>query len=209
MATLKFNYGGTNYELVAKDTKITTPSIKVGNLYIPCFKGNIGEDVTYGDKIYTLSPLKVGDYRSACSEKDAYKPDIELARYISNGPVGRYDYTLNLDTRPKYLTFSAQFDNTGSVSINGEIALPDYIIPGAEILYGTRDVSQFGLDMLRIHDTGIYRSTGILLYEIDKLDPSKTNKINITITLENHSGPTSFIVIFYGAYQVKKVWMLL
>ena len=29
MATLKFNYGGTNYELVAKDTKITTPSIKV------------------------------------------------------------------------------------------------------------------------------------------------------------------------------------
>ena len=50
MATLKFNYSGTNYELVAKDTKITTPSIKVGNLYIPCFKGNIGEEVTYGDK---------------------------------------------------------------------------------------------------------------------------------------------------------------
>ena len=202
MATLKFNYGGTNYELVAKDTKITTPSIKVGNLYIPCFKGNIGEEVTYGDKIYTLSPLKVGDYRSVCSEKDAYKPDILLAQYISAGPVGVYNYTLELNTRPKYLTFSAVFDNTGSVSINNEIAFPNYIIPGAEIMWGTHGSGLISTDQLRIYDTGIRRPNGLLLYEIDKLDPSKTNKINITITLQNHSGPTSFIVQFYGAYQV-------
>ena len=99
MATLKFNYSGTNYELVAKDTKITTPSIKVGNLYIPCFKGNIGEEVTYGDKIYTLSPLKVGDYRSVCSEKDAFDGRVIVSfsvwgrvDFASILPFTNYDY---------------------------------------------------------------------------------------------------------------------
>lgn len=202
MATLKFNYGGTDYKLVAKDTKITTPSIKVGNLYIPCFKGNIGEEVTYGDKIYTLSPLKVGDCRSACSEKDAYKPDILLAHYISNGPVGIYNFTLELNTRPKYIWFSAAFDNTGSVSINSQIAFPNYILPGAEILWGTIGSGTVTGQQNKIFDTGIPRSNGLLLYEIDKIDPNKTNKIAIQITLQNHSGPTSFIVNFYGAYQI-------
>lgn len=207
MATLKFNYGGTDYKLIAKDTKITTPSIKVGNLYIPCFKGNIGEEVTYGDKIYTLSPLKVGDYRSACSEKDAYKPDILLAQYVSAGPVGVYNLTLELNTRPKYLTFTAYFDNTGSVLINNELAFPNYIIPADEILWGTVGnefpfLPTFIGYQLRIFDTGIQRSNGLMLYEIDKLDPNKTNKLKITITLQNHNGPTSFVVNFFGAYQV-------
>ena len=125
-----------------------------------------------------------------------------LAQYISAGPVGVYNYTLELNTRPKYLTFSAFFDNTGSVSINNEIAFPNYIIPGAEIMWGTHGSGLITTDQLRIYDTGIRRPNGLLLYEIDKLDPSKTNKINITITLQNHSGPTSFIVQFYGAYQV-------
>ena len=101
MATLKFNYGGTDYKLVAKDTKITTPSIKVGNLYIPCFKGNIGEEVTYGDKIYTLSPLKVGDCRSVCSEKDAFDGRV-IVSIVTQGlgledtGLGNVEYKIKL-----------------------------------------------------------------------------------------------------------------
>ena len=203
MTVIKFEKDNKTYTLLSKTTKVTTPSIRIGNNYTPLFEGKPESEVIFGDTIYTLSPLKVGKYNAAYKERPACKPDILLAQYISNGPAGVYNYTLELLTRPKYLMFSALFDNTGSVLINNEIAFPNYILPGAEIMWGTHGQPAITTDQLKIFDTGIRRSNDLLLYEIDKLDPNKTNKINVTITLQNHSGPTSFIVVFYGAYQVQ------
>ena len=69
MATIKINYGGTTYSMVKTSSKITTPSIKIDNGWIPCFKGDRFAEITYGDRIYTLSPLMVNGYRMACGSK--------------------------------------------------------------------------------------------------------------------------------------------
>ena len=72
MATIKINYGGTVYSMVKTPTKITTPSIKVDGGYIPCFKGDRFAEVQNGNYLYTLSPIKVGDYRMACGSRLAF-----------------------------------------------------------------------------------------------------------------------------------------
>ena len=72
MATIKFNYGGVDYHLVAYSNKITTPSIKIGSVYIPCFAGNIGQEIISGDKIFTLSPMNVGNYRAVCGARQGF-----------------------------------------------------------------------------------------------------------------------------------------
>lgn len=72
MATIKINYGGTDYSMIKTPTKITTPSVKVDDGYIPCFKGDRFSEVLNGNYYYTLSPIKVGDYRMACGSRPAF-----------------------------------------------------------------------------------------------------------------------------------------
>lgn len=69
MATIKINYNGTIYSMVKTSSKITTPSVAVDGGWIPCFKGDRFAEVTYGYRIYTLSPLMVNGYRMACGQR--------------------------------------------------------------------------------------------------------------------------------------------
>ena len=77
MATIKINYGGTTYSMVKTSSKITTPSVKIDGGWIPCFKGDRFAEITYGDRIYTLSPLMVNGYRMACGSKAAIQNDVK------------------------------------------------------------------------------------------------------------------------------------
>lgn len=73
--TIKFTASdGTRYSLLALSSKITSLSLKVGSYYIPCFSGRAGSDVTSGEYIYTLAPLKVG------SKRAAYKRSLEFVK---------------------------------------------------------------------------------------------------------------------------------
>lgn len=90
MATIKINYGGTTYSMVKTSSKITTPSVAVDGGYIPCFKGDRFAEVKSGDRIYTLSPLMVDDYRLACGSRSAYTTDayVTASCNITGGKVG-------------------------------------------------------------------------------------------------------------------------
>lgn len=76
MATIKINYNGTIYSMVKTSSKITTPSVAVDGGWIPCFKGDRFAEVTYGNQIYTLSPLMVNGYRMACGSRTAFNGTI-------------------------------------------------------------------------------------------------------------------------------------
>lgn len=66
MTTLNFTASnGKRYSLLALPNKLTSPSLKVGSSYVPCFTGNTESEVTSGEYIYTLSPMKVGSTRAA------------------------------------------------------------------------------------------------------------------------------------------------
>lgn len=78
MATVKINYGGTVYSMVKTSSKITTPSIKVDGGYIPCFKGDRFAEVLNGSMYYTLSPIKVGEYRMACGSRAGFNGNVNL-----------------------------------------------------------------------------------------------------------------------------------
>ena len=57
MTAFKFEKNGKTYALLSKTTKVTTPSIRIGNNYTPLFEGKPESEVISGDTIYTLSPL--------------------------------------------------------------------------------------------------------------------------------------------------------
>ena len=66
MTTLSFTASnGKRYSLLALPNKLTSPSLKVGSSYVPCFSGSTESEVTSGEYIYTLSPMKVGGTRAA------------------------------------------------------------------------------------------------------------------------------------------------
>lgn len=66
MTTLNFTASnGKQYSLLALPNKLTSPSLKVGSSYVPCFTGSTESEVTSGEYIYTLSPMKVGSTRAA------------------------------------------------------------------------------------------------------------------------------------------------
>ena len=66
MATLSFTASnGKRYSLLSLSSKLTTPSLKVGSSYVPRFTGSAESEVTSGEYIYTLSPMKVGSTHAA------------------------------------------------------------------------------------------------------------------------------------------------
>lgn len=70
MTTLSFTASnGKRYSLLALPNKLTSPSLKVGSSYVPCFTGNTESEVTSGEYIYTLSPMKVGSTRAAYTRR--------------------------------------------------------------------------------------------------------------------------------------------
>lgn len=74
MATLSFTASnGKRYSLLSLPDKLTTPSLKVGSSYVPCFVGSAESDVTSGDYVYTLSPMKVGDTHAAYKRRLAFE----------------------------------------------------------------------------------------------------------------------------------------
>lgn len=64
--------------MVKSPTKITTPSVKVDGGYIPCFKGDRFSEVLNGSMYYTLSPIKVGEYRMACGSRAGFNGNVNL-----------------------------------------------------------------------------------------------------------------------------------
>ena len=84
MTTLSFTASnGKRYSLLALPNKLTSPSLKVGSSYVPCFSGNTESEVTSGEYIYTLSPMKVGGTRAAYKRRISFGANghvyIELA----------------------------------------------------------------------------------------------------------------------------------
>lgn len=74
MATLSFTASnGKRYSLLSLPDKLTTPSLKVGSSYVPCFVGSAESDVTSGEYVYTLSPMKVGDTHAAYKRRFAFE----------------------------------------------------------------------------------------------------------------------------------------
>lgn len=70
MTTLSFTASnGKRYSLLALPNKLTSPSLKVGSSYVPCFTGSTESEVTSGEYIYTLSPMKVGGTRAAYTRR--------------------------------------------------------------------------------------------------------------------------------------------
>ena len=49
MPVLKFEKNNKTYTLLSKTTKVTTPSIRIGNNYTPLFEGKPESEVISGD----------------------------------------------------------------------------------------------------------------------------------------------------------------
>ena len=86
MTTLSFTApNGKRYSLLALPNKLTSPSLKVGSSYVPCFTGSTESEVTSGEYIYTLSPMKVGSTRAAYKRRVSFGANghvyIELQFY--------------------------------------------------------------------------------------------------------------------------------
>ena len=74
MTTLSFKASnGKQYSLLSLPDKLTTPSLSVGSSYVPCFVGNAESEVTSGEYVYTLSPMKVGDTHAAYKRKLSFE----------------------------------------------------------------------------------------------------------------------------------------
>ena len=79
MTAFKFEKNGKTYALLSKTTKVTTPSIRIGNNYTPLFEGRPESEVISGNTIYTLSPLKVGKFNAAYKER----PNFDGRVYVN------------------------------------------------------------------------------------------------------------------------------
>lgn len=84
MPVLKFEKNNKTYTLLSKTTKVTTPSIRIGNNYTPLFEGKPESEVISGDTIYTLSPLKVGRFNAAYKER----PNFDGTVYVNVSCTG-------------------------------------------------------------------------------------------------------------------------
>lgn len=125
--TIKFTASnGTRYSLLALSSKITSPSIKVGSSYIPCFSGSAGSDVSLGEYIYTLAPFKVGSKRAAYKRRlefvDKGQVYIQVQTCNSMGYMGGYVFTgltanwQGIHTNMSGYTATANVTSTSSMS---------------------------------------------------------------------------------------------
>ena len=89
MTAFKFEKYGKTYALLSKTTKVTTPSIRIGNNYTPLFEGRPESEVISGNTIYTLSPLKVGKFNAAYKERPNF--DGRVYAEINTWGVGLSD----------------------------------------------------------------------------------------------------------------------
>ena len=89
MAAFKFEKNGKTYALLSKTTKVTTPSIRIGDNYTPLFEGRSESEVISGDTIYTLSPLKVGKFNAAYKERPNF--DGRVYAEINTWGIGLSD----------------------------------------------------------------------------------------------------------------------
>lgn len=129
MATIKINYNGTIYSMVKTSSKITTPSVAVDGGWIPCFKGDRFAEVTYGDRIYTLSPLMVNGYRMACGSRTAFTGHVFITVHQSSTigntggiSVGAYSAHIK-NTYTNQTGFSASVKVTSSDTGGAAIAM--------------------------------------------------------------------------------------
>ena len=89
MTAIKFEKDNKTYTLLSKTTKVTTPSIRIGNNYTPLFEGKPESEVISGDTIYTLSPLKVGKFNAAYKERPNF--DGRVYAEINTWGIGLSD----------------------------------------------------------------------------------------------------------------------
>ena len=88
MTTLSFTASnGKRYSLLALPNKLTSPSLKVGSSYVPCFTGNTESEVTSGEYIYTLSPMKVGSTRAAYKRRLSFGATGHVYIQVAVGAV--------------------------------------------------------------------------------------------------------------------------
>ena len=138
MTTLSFTApNGKRYSLLALPNKLTSPSLKVGSSYVPCFSGNTESEVTSGEYIYTLSPMKVGGTRAAYTRRLSFGATghvyIELAVggvYVFDGDVTFYviynSYINRVYTNMAGYTAHVNLSSTNQ-GVIGPIAYPYFL----------------------------------------------------------------------------------
>ena len=151
MATLSFTApNGKRYSLLALPNKLTSPSLKIGSSYVPCFTGSTESEVTSGEYIYTLSPMKVGGTRAAYKRRLSFGATghvyIELAigavwlakdgevYAIYNGYINRV-YT-NIAGYTAHVNISST--NEG---VLGPVVIPFFFVPHDYYWNGTYTVT--------------------------------------------------------------------
>lgn len=92
MSTLNFTASnGKRYSLLALPNKLTSPSLKVGSSYVPCFTGGTESEVTSGEYIYTLSPMIVGSTRAAYKRRLSFGANGHVYIQVAVGTAWTFD----------------------------------------------------------------------------------------------------------------------
>lgn len=123
-------------------SRITTPSIvcsKNGSTYyIPLFEGNTGNEVTYGDYIYTLGRFSVGSKHAAVSRADAipvinnFSIDAQSVSSPYGNPTKKifYGYKLNISFSNDVTDFKfSSYGNEIDTGVSSSIKPNFYYIP--------------------------------------------------------------------------------
>lgn len=163
MATIKAN--GQTYFI--DRSKITTPSIKIANVYypnpgyIPLFSGNKGGTVDYSRYRYTLGGLKVGNLRAAISRS-----------FINSAP--------SVSIRAS----STRVANGTNVNITATASDPD----GDTIYYEWEGISaQSTISSINVWGSNQTKSYRCRVYDSYGAYSSWSNQVSITWYEPNHS----------------------
>lgn len=139
MTTLNFTASnGKRYSLLALPNKLTSPSLKVGSSYVPCFTGSTESEVTSGEYIYTLSPMIVGSTRAAYKRRLSFGANGHVYIQVAVGAVYLFDddvfYTIyNGYIERVYTNMAGYTVHTNITSTNegslGPIPTPLFTLP--------------------------------------------------------------------------------
>lgn len=163
MATIKAN--GQTYFI--DRSKITTPSIKIANVYypnpgyIPLFSGNKGGTVDYSRYKYTLGGLKVGNLRAAISRS-----------FINSAPSVSISASSTRVANGTYVTITATASD------------PD----GDTIYYEWEGISaQSTISSINVYGSNQTKSYRCRVYDQYGAYSSWSNQVSITWYEPNHS----------------------
>ena len=152
MATLSFTApNGKRYSLLALPNKLTSPSLKIGSSYVPCFTGSTESEVTSGEYIYTLSPMKVGGTRAAYTRRLSFGATGHVYIEVAVGCYAIFDddvtfyviyngYINRIYTNMAGYTAHVNISSTNE-GVLGPVVIPFFFVPHDYYWNGTYTVT--------------------------------------------------------------------